>query len=153
MLDILSAPHSRVLFASLHIMPQGHLPNLGDHITCPAIGARMQVRGCSENPPIIRKGVHDAPSALREDISEHEWNFPTGPRPHSTDHDDASPISATHSHFTLFLSSCLLGSHPLSRRKLLLLEDSRMGTQVGLLLSTVNVSLNSRKRLVVDIWV
>lgn len=75
------------------------------------------------------------------------------PRTHSTDHDDASPISATHSHFTLFLSSCLLGSHPLSCRKLLLLEDSRMGTQVGLLLSTVNVSLNSRKRLVVDIWV
>lgn len=32
-------------------------------------------------------------------------------------------------------------------------KDSKMVTQAGLLLSTVNVSLNSRKRLVVEIWV
>lgn len=53
----------------------------------------------------------------------------------------------------MFLSSCLLGSHPLSGHKLLLFKDSKMGTQVGLLLSSVNVSLNSRKRWVVEIWV
>lgn len=95
----------------------------------------------------MRKVVHDAPSVLREDNSEHEWHFPTGARTHSTDHGGASHISAAHSHFTLFLSPSLPGSHPLSCRKLLLFEDSKMGTQVGLLLSSVDVSLDSRKKI------
>lgn len=84
-------------------MPQGHLPNLGDHIACPIRGARKQERECLENPPVIRKGGHDVPSVLRKANSEQEWNFPTGARPHSPDHDGASHPSAAHSHVPFLL--------------------------------------------------
>lgn len=134
---ILSTPHSRVLHAFLHIVPQGLLPILGDCITCPIRDAGIQTRECLENSAVTRKGVHNAPSIPREDNLEHNWNFFTGPRTHSSGHDGVSHISAVHFYFTV-LPLAAYGHMPFLPQTFEL-EDSKMGTRIGLLLSSVDV--------------